>query len=206
MIKESTPKKPLNIYQRILKIMEDVSYIQKGAKKVNGQYSFVSHDQVSAAIQPLLTKHGVMVLPTVSSHEQVGNRTEVTLEVVFINADDPSDRFGTTSIGYGVDNSDKGPGKGVSYAYKYALLKTFCLNTGDDPEKDTTTNFKADKPEEPALTLNNDQVSTIIDLVEGDHELVDRIFDRYKVKNFNDIKETSFPTILKQLTRIREGK
>ena len=43
------------------------------------------------------------------------------------------------AFGYGIDNGEKGPGKAVSYAVKYALLKTFCLETGDDPDRDAGT-------------------------------------------------------------------
>lgn len=31
---------------------------------------------------------------------------------------------------------DKGPGKAISYAVKYAYLKAFALETGDDPDHD----------------------------------------------------------------------
>ena len=33
-----------------------------------------------------------------------------------------------------MDNADKAPGKAISYAFKYALLKTFALETGEDEE------------------------------------------------------------------------
>jgi hypothetical protein len=46
-------------------------------------------------------------------------------------------------FGYGIDNQDKGPGKAMSYAVKYAMLKTFCLETGDDPEKDDIPHLPA---------------------------------------------------------------
>lgn len=125
-----------NIYQRILAVMEEVSYVQKEDKRVNNQYRFVSHDSVTSILHPQFVKHGIVVIPTVLSYKQDVNRTEVELQVEFINADEPKDRISIKSIGYGIDQGDKGPGKAVSYAYKYALLKTFCLETGDDPERD----------------------------------------------------------------------
>ena len=124
-----------NLHQRILAVMSDLSYIQKGDKTVNGQYRFVSHDQVTAALHPLLVKHGIVVIPHVEEMTQDGDRTMVKLSVVFRNSDSPADSFFITFYGYGIDKGDKGPGKAISYAYKYALLKLFCLETGDDPDQ-----------------------------------------------------------------------
>lgn len=136
------PKPVPNVYYRILCVMNELSYIAKGDKMVNGQYRFVSHDQVTAKIHPLLVKYGLVVIPSVIDILQDNNRTCVKLGVNFINVDDPKDGFQIIHCGYGVDNGDKGPGKAVSYAYKYALLKTFCLETGDDPDYDADASYE----------------------------------------------------------------
>ncbi len=141
----STGKNSLNIHQRILGIMADLDYICKGDAKVNGQYRFTSHDQVTEAIHPLLVKHGVTMIPTIKSIVQEGNRTSVLLCVVFTNSDNPIDNFVVEYPGYGVDSSDKGPGKAISYAFKYAALKTFNIATGDDPDSDARSKFEPQK-------------------------------------------------------------
>lgn len=142
-------EKKMNIHQRINAIMAAVSYVSKENKKVNNQYTFVSHDAVTAAIQPELVKHGVVVEPTVIKHEQDGNRTCVDIKVDFVNMDEPTDRISLTFFGYGVDQQDKGPGKAFSYAKKYAFLQLFCLETGDDPERDSIDH----KPEPKAKAI-----------------------------------------------------
>jgi len=149
-LKVTDKKTDLNIYQRIHAIMSELDYVAKGDKTVNGQYRFVSHDQVTAKVHPLLVKHGIVIVPTVDEVMQENNRTCVKLSVAFINIDDTSDWVRTTYYGYGVDNGDKGIGKAISYAFKYALLKTFCLETGDDPDND------ADARYEPAKCLDFD--------------------------------------------------
>lgn len=141
-----------NLHKRILGIMSELDYIEKGSAKVNGQYRFVSHDQVTAKIHPLLVKHGVTIIPSIEDVTQEGNRTMVKLMVGFLNADNPQDNFTIRSIGYGIDSSDKGPGKAISYAYKYALLKMFCLETGDDPDNDVNVNY------EPVKCLEFDSI------------------------------------------------
>lgn len=125
-----------NVYQRLLDVMQEVSYIQKEDRMVNGQYRFVSHDAVTSATRGAFIKHRVLPIPTILSRSVSGNLTTVDLLVQFVNVDEPSDKIIVRMDGYGIDSQDKGVGKAVSYAYKYALLKALNLETGDDPERD----------------------------------------------------------------------
>ena len=150
--------------------MKDLKYIQKGSAKVNGQYSFVSHDQVTSAVHPYLVKHGVLIIPTVDILKQEGNRTEVKLKLFFQNVDNPTDQFCTEWYGYGIDNSDKGIGKAISYAYKYGLLKTFCLETGDDPDESASSVY------EPAKCLEFDLMLPA-DLNDKDRQKLDKFLE-----------------------------
>lgn len=141
--------------QRILAVMGDIDYIQKGEARVNGQYRFASHDQVSAAIHPLLVKHGIAILPSVEEITQEGNRTMVKLLMTFVNVDNAQDCFASRFVGYGVDSGDKGPGKAISYAYKYGVLKTFVLETGEDPDFDQNARYEPVKCLDFDLRLPN---------------------------------------------------
>ena len=132
-IKEPNSK---NIYQRMHAVMQAVSYVQKEDKKVNNQYTFVSHDAVTAKIRPALIENGIITVPRVIKWQQDGNRTEADIEIDFVNIDKPEERVTVSMFGFGIDPQDKGPGKAISYAVKYALLKAFSLETGDDPERD----------------------------------------------------------------------
>jgi hypothetical protein len=137
-------EKMKNIYQRINAVMAEVDYLQKSDKKVAGQYRYVSHDMVTGLLHGPLTKHGIAVVPKVKEFKQDGNRTEMMVEVDFVNVDDPKDLFTVQYLGYGIDQADKGPGKAMSYACKYALLKVFCLETGDDPDNDQNVKHEPD--------------------------------------------------------------
>jgi len=144
----------LNLHQKIIGIMSELDYVAKGDKTVNGQYRFVSHDQVTAKIHPLLVKYAVTVVPSVESMQQEGNRTTLNLLVTFTNADNPEQTFTARYISQGIDGGgydregrekpagDKGPGKAISYAYKYAMLKTFCLETGDDQDNHPDASYE----------------------------------------------------------------
>jgi hypothetical protein len=125
------------IYQRMNQIMGEVDYVQK-EKKPGMRYSIVPHDKVTSSIRPTMVKYGVVYHPQELVVSQNGNRTEVRMTVRFACTDDPS-FIDVPTVGYGIDDQDKGPGKAISYAVKYALLKAFGLETGDEPEEDQTT-------------------------------------------------------------------
>lgn len=135
-----------NIYQRLHAVMQGLSFIQKEDKKVNNQYTFVSHDAVTAAVRGRFVEQGIVSIPQNLKVKQDGNRTEVTLDMAFVNIDKPDDRILVPSFGYGIDQQDKGPGKAMSYAVKYAYLKALALETGDDPELDQVDHTPAAIP------------------------------------------------------------
>lgn len=149
-----TAASTLNILQRINAVMKELDYLQK-EKKSGMQYSYVSHDKVAKAINPLLVKHGIVCYPTDYKVTQEGNRTQLQCKVVFVNIDDRFDQIIVDSLGYGIDSQDKGPGKAISYAFKYALLKTFVLETGDDPDNDQHVKFEPPAPKN--ITPHDDQ-------------------------------------------------
>jgi ERF superfamily len=124
-----------NVHQRIAAAMGAVSYVQKEKKK-GMLYSIVSHDAVTALVRPALLEQGVIYYPIRTTPSYDGNRTEVQMTVRFANIDEPADFIDVESFGHGIDPGDKSPGKAMSYAVKYALLKTLGLETGDDPDLD----------------------------------------------------------------------
>lgn len=132
-----------NIHQRIAEVMGAVSYIQK-ERKQGMQYTIVSHDVVTAKVRPALLKAGVIYYPVRCEHTHNGNRAECSMTVRFANIDEPSDFIDVPTFGYGIDPQDKGPGKAMSYAVKYALLKALGLETGDDAEHDSIDHNRAD--------------------------------------------------------------
>ena len=132
-----------NIHQRIAKVMQTITYIQK-EKKAGMRYTIVSHDAVTAKVRGPLLEAGIHYYPKTVSHVQNGNRTQCEMVVRFVNIDDPSDYIDVETFGFGIDDQDKGPGKAMSYAVKYALLKCLGLETGDDPDLEQDVQHKQD--------------------------------------------------------------
>lgn len=135
-----------NIHQRLAEVMQAVTYIRKEAKQ-GMNYTIVSHDAVTAKVRPALLAAGIVYYPVRCEYAHSGNRAECAMTVRFVNIDAPADFFDVPTFGYGVDTQDKGPGKAMSYAVKYALLKALGLETGDDPDTDSV-NYT---PHDPAV-------------------------------------------------------
>lgn len=212
----------LNIYQRMHAVMKAVGYIQKEDKKVNNQYTFVSHDAVTAKIRPALIENGIIAVPQVVNWKQDGNRTECDLHMNFVNIDKPDERITVAMFGFGIDPMDKGPGKAISYAVKYALLKAFSLETGDDPEKDQIEHKPAPQkafaaphtPTDGAIeSLSLDEQTVVFDLsnrvrkmgikdVKGCCDEVDETLKEFD--NANDMK-TALWAHLKDLSTLRNA-
>lgn len=148
-----------NLWQRLADAQGRVDYVQK-EKKQGMNYSIVSHDAVTAKVRPVLVECGIHYHPVALSFSQNGNRTEVALTVRFVNVDKPDEFIDVPSLGYGIDTQDKGPGKAISYAVKYALLKTLGLETGDDPDLDQNVKHESEDTTLPPVHKPSKNVVT----------------------------------------------
>ena len=108
-----------NIFQRISAVMQDVQYLAK----------------VTTIIRKSLITHGIVIVPVKQEHSKDGVLTTVDVTYRIQNVEDENDYIEAVSSGTGVDTQDKGVGKAMTYAYKYLLLRTFAIPTGEDPDK-----------------------------------------------------------------------
>jgi hypothetical protein len=189
--RKTTTKKKLNIHQRIHAVMLGLKYVQKGDKRVNNQYTFVSHDAVTAAVRPHLIEHGIVVIPSVQAWAQDGNRITVTMNISFVNVDDVSDKVDIEMCGQGIDPQDKGFGKAYSYCKKYAFLSLFCLETGDDPERDLIDHVEATVTPEQCV-----EIEKLIDRTDSD---LGRFLSWLKVDSVDAIPASRFPSVVAKL-------
>ena len=156
-MKEEEIKK-MNIYEKMSLITEEIGVIEKGLvvsiSKTNS-YKAVSERDVLDGVKPIEKKYRVYSYPfereiidkdiLVKESEYNGsisktNTLFMRLKVVyrFINMDNPNEFIDITTYGDGLDTGDKAPGKAMTYADKYALMKAYKLSTGDDPDKEAS--------------------------------------------------------------------
>lgn len=149
-MKEEDIKK-LNLYEKLSLIENEIGVIEKNLSVSlgRGSYKAVSERDVLDAIKPIEQKYRVYSYPydteiikdeTLEKSNNYGTSTSQFLRLKrvyrFVDIDDPDEHIDVISYGDGIDTGDKAPGKAMTYADKYALMKAYKLSTCDDPDKD----------------------------------------------------------------------
>jgi hypothetical protein len=142
----------MKVYQAINKVQADISKEGIGKDRKNEQqgYKFRGIDDVYNALAPMLARHGLCILPRVTSREVV-ERTNakgtalfyvtVGAEFDFVCAEDGSKHTVVTG--------DKATNKAMSAAYKYACMQAFSIPTEGDNDADATTHEVRGRDEQP---------------------------------------------------------
>jgi hypothetical protein len=133
------------IYEKMAAIMTDIDPIAKDRTNSQQGYKFRGVDDVYAAVQQIMAKHGVVSLPEVldeRTEDRVSNKgypliyRVLRIKYTFYAADGSC--VSTVVIGEGMDSGDKASNKAMSVADKYSLLQAFKIPTVDpkDPEEE----------------------------------------------------------------------
>ena len=148
-----------NLFQRIKEIMKSVEYLQKD-DNVDNRYKAISEEKVTTTIRKAMIDNGVVIIPVEQDYQVKENGlsksgatnllTTTNTKYRIQNVDDKEDYVIAASSGSGVDTQDKGIGKAMTYSYKYLLLRTFAIPTGEDPDKISSEEIdKKLQPKEP---------------------------------------------------------
>lgn len=142
-------KKPqVSLTKKLVKVMQDCSYVQKDARNNDQKYTYASAGAVLEKVNDALVKHGIATVTrskVTNSWEKVTNRgntlyfKEVEVEITLICTETGEERV-IAGLGCGMDTSDKAVMKAQTAAVKYAWLMSLQIATGDDPEADTEIN------------------------------------------------------------------
>lgn len=143
----------LNIYEKLSLIENEIGVVEKGlsVSMGKGSYKAVSERDVLDAIKPIEQKYRVYSYPydteiinneVLEKSSNYGTTTSQFLRLKrvyrFVNIDNKDEYIDVISYGDGIDTGDKAPGKAMTYADKYALMKAYKLSTGDDPDKEAS--------------------------------------------------------------------
>lgn len=146
------------IYKAIVNVMGDLGAIGKEKKNQQQGFMYRGIDDVMNALQPLLKKHGVFIVPEVVEHTREERTTKSGGNLIYsimkirhhFMADDGSEVVSTT-IGEGMDSADKSSNKALAIAFKYACFQVFCIPTEemDDPDAETPPNSNVKPIKQP---------------------------------------------------------
>src|SRR5208337_4726271 len=100
--------------------------------------------------------------------------------------------------GQGLDPGDKAPYKAMTGALKYALLQSFLLATGDDPEDERADSRTALESER---VITAEQAHELQRLIAETGTELERVLAYYKVSALTEMTEASYRRALELLNR-----
>lgn len=139
------------VYEKIQQVMGSVNYLNKDGFVETGKgkgYKALTDEKVLGAVRPALVSAGLVILPVKMEQQRTDEQvkaydgstktnriTDVSVTYRIINVEDPKDYVEVVSAGTGVDTQDKGIGKAMTYAKKYAILNSFLIPSGEDTDQ-----------------------------------------------------------------------
>ena len=126
----------MNLYKKISNVMKEIDYLTKDdrIKYKKTDYKAISEEKVTSNVRKSLIKNGLIILPIEQEHKREGTLSTVNTKYKIVDIDTGESEV-IVSSGTGADTQDKGVGKAMTYSYKYLLLRTFAIPTGEDPDK-----------------------------------------------------------------------
>lgn len=210
----------MNIFQKINEVMKAIEYLTKDDKVEfgNTKYKAISEEKVTTAVRKELVKQGIVIIPImqestvtelIRTDKSVNQRADVHTRYRIQNIDDVSDFIEVESNGSGVDTQDKAVGKAMTYAYKYMLLRTFAIPTGEDPDKISSaeTDYKIQNEIESQKVISErlrKGLDTSIENNKLDDETVIKILEKYGYTSTSEIKMKDYMNIVNDFKSKKE--
>lgn len=180
----------MNLYEKLLDIQNAIDRFVKDNQVGEGKqaYKAVSSEQVLDTVRPLMNKHRLLLIPSVTSANVIVGATSsgtarylTELHMVMTWCDvESKEELAVPWYAQGVDLAgEKGVGKANTYAEKYFLMKFFHVPTPkDDPDGDKKTSSgekvqKGTQAEVETLMLQRAGIGQMLEeLCGGDAEKV----------------------------------
>lgn len=186
--------KKLNIFQKMSLATNKIQTVTKKLKVgegTKGEYKAVSEADILNAVKPIEYEVGIYSYPVernlikeerVLFKNKYGDTENFVMKLEttyrFVNVDNPTEFIDIKTYGDGVDSQDKAPGKAMTYADKYALLKAYKIQTGDDPDKNKSQ--KLSKEMEELQQIYRDRLDKLVADTKTDY---DELLNYFKVSS-----------------------
>lgn len=203
----------LNLRQKLAVVRRRLVYVQKRGYNPRFNYNYVTAADIAGAVGDILAELGVVVVPRLESisHEatRAQGRTEaehvarVVMSYSFVDVD-TAEEITVKTAGEGLDSGDKAPYKAMTGALKYALLQSFLLATGDDPEEERfIPTDHSSPPTHSDRTITADERRELHQLVDDTGTELERVLTYYKLASLDEMTEATYRRALDVLQRKR---
>jgi hypothetical protein len=196
----------LNLLEKLAEVRRRIGYIQKRGFNEHNNYSYVTAADLAGAVGDILAELGVVIVPQLESityEPNTAGRTEVSraaqVVMAYTFADvDTGEELTARVAGQGLDAGDKAPYKAMTGALKYALLQSFLLATGDDPEEERLNHTNGSE-----RLITAEEVRQLRLLIDETETELERVLSYYKLNSLEEMRETNYRRALELLLRKR---
>lgn len=213
----------MNIFEKMLNITNEISTVNKNLTVGEGKsaYKAVGEADILNAVKELEFKYRVYSYPvnrevlestmytTTNNYGEKNNifsRIKTTYR--FVNIDKTEEYIETITFAEGIDTQDKGSGKAMTYADKYALMKSYKIITGEDPDQNPSeTGYKKKK-----TSTTNNKVSEVESksiyalMIRKGFDVVQALEKNYGIKNTSDLTKEQYMAILNKCKTMPDKK
>ena len=205
----------MNIYQSITKIMEEVPSIGKTQRNKTQGFMYRGIDDVMNALQPLLAKNKVFIVPEILEQMREERTTSKGGNLIYsickikykFYAEDGSSVEAIT-IGEGMDSGDKATNKAMAIAMKYELFQVFCIPTDEMKDPDSETPEQSTK--KSSVTDNKiseaDAKKVEAMMKEMGWNVEELLQKNYKISKTTDLTASQYVKILEAIKKAKEAK
>ncbi len=196
-------EKQLNIYQKIHAVMKDVEYLKKddNVQYNKTKYKAISEEKVTIAVRNSLVKNRLIILPVKQVHKREGtlSTVDVTYKIVDI---DNGESLEVVSSGTGADTQDKGVGKAMTYAYKYMMLRTFAIPTGEDPDKVSSAELDEKIKQQQVTPEQIGEIKTkALQFAQARNQPPEKVYEALKITKFEELTGRQAIAAIKKLDK-----
>ena len=199
----------LNLRQKLAEVRRRIGYVQKRGFNERNNYSYVTAADLAGAVGDILAELGIVIVPRLESiayepnqygRVEAARAAQVVMAYTFTDVDS-GEEITTKVAGQGLDAGDKAPYKAMTGALKYALLQSFLLATGDDPEDERISHSLSGNGAE--RLINAEEILKLRALVDETETELDRVLAYYKINSLEDMRESSYRRAVELLNRKR---
>jgi ERF superfamily len=197
---------PVTMRHKLGEVRRRIGYIQKRGYNERHNYNYVAAADIAGTIGDILAELGVVVIPRLESityEPHAPGRPDAVRVARVIMAytftdEDSGEEITARVAGEGLDSGDKASYKAMTGALKYALLQSFLLATGDDPE-DERTDFRSASGS--GHLIGTEQIRELQALIEETGTDLERVLAYYKISALGEMTEASYRRALELLKR-----
>ena len=203
----------MNIFEKLSNITNEISSVNKNLTVGEGKSSYkaVGEADILKAVKELEFKYRVYSYPvnrevlestmytTTNNYGEKNNifsRIKTTYR--FVNIDKPDEYIETITFAEGIDTQDKGSGKAMTYSDKYALMKSYKIITGEDPDQNPSEDgYKKEQTGKADNRITETESKSIYALmIRKGYDVVPTLEKNYGIKNTADLTKEQYMAII----------